>query len=448
MTTPTDTAPAVLSTRRKIPFVNLALYALIALGCAVRIYEVIAHNPLNHLWSDPLRHWAHAREPLTPSPMALFDPPVFQIWLSVQQKITMGLIELIAVSVGALSLIGPWFWYRFLRETISSRTLALVGLAILALLPTWIGIYSYFMTETLFLPALGASLWISMRARRKKTFPSFMGMVAMWIFCGLTRPVAIPAAALFATVIWFGHPQKLRSALWSIALLVVTLAPFSWRNHYYYGIWAPHGNGWINKIYASSGARIIELHFVKNGARWEYGFGSPSIDTRPLAPLSDWTSQRTGTVHVNVDFNEGTRDWEKAYEASALHGSALWRFHLENFIFLFFGDSWPDNNPAYFMGHAANLSRWLWAPLTLVLLVGTIVWWRAAVSRPLVPLTIAIWLFFQCWLLVVPNEGRYRKPLEGLLVVYALVLLDAKRSSRSDGEANSPSNPEPPAPAV
>jgi 4-amino-4-deoxy-L-arabinose transferase-like glycosyltransferase len=460
MTTPTDTAPAAVSTRRKIPFLNLALYALIAFGCALRIFNVIDLNipalglkttlsPLDHLWSDPLRHWAHAREPLTPSPMALFDPPVYQIWLSVLQKITMGLPELVEAFVAALSIIGPWCWYRFLRETITSRTLALTGLALLALLPSWIGIYSYFMTETLFLPALGASLWLSMRARRKKTLPSFMGMVGMWIFCGLTRPVAIPAAALFATVVWFGHPQKLRTAMWSIALIAVTLAPFSWRNYYYYGIWAPHGNGWINKIYATSGARIIELHFEKQGARWVYGFGSPSIDSRPFEPFSDWTSKRSGTVMVNIDFMNKEKDWEKAYEASTLHGAALWQLRVENWAYLFFGNSWPDNNPEYFMGRLANLSRWIWAPLALVLLIATIIWWRTALSRPLIPLTIAIWLFFQGWMLVVPNEGRYRKPLEGLLVVYALILLDAKRSSRSVVESKvTPDNPEPVSPAA
>jgi len=353
---------------------------------------------------------------------------------------------LVSLYVGALSIIAPWCWYRFLRETLSSRTLALAGWASLAILPSWIGIYSYFMTETLFLPALGASLWLSMRARRKKTLPSFLGTVAMWMFCGLTRPVAIPAAALFATIVWFGHPQKIRAAAWSLALIIATLAPISIRNYYYYGIWAPHGNGWINKIYASSGARVIELHFVKNGARWEYGFGSPSIDSRPFEPLSDWTSKRTGTVHVNVDFTHGSKDWKKAYDASALHGIALWSLHWENIVYLFFGNSWPDNNADYFMGRLANLSRWIWAPLGLLLLVASVIWWRNALSRPLVPLTIAIWLFFQGWMLVVPNEGRYRKPLEGLFVVYALVLLDAKRSSRFVAKEND--TPAPPLPAA
>lgn len=442
MTTPADITPVAATARRKINYVQLALYALIALGCAWRLYEVFAHNPLNHRFSDPQRHWEHASIPLVPAPMALFDPPGYQTWLSIVERFTMEIPILVSLYIGALSVITPWCWYRFLRESLASRTIALAGWAFLALLPSWIGIYSYFMTETLFLPTLGAGLWLSMRAKRKKDFPSFMAMVAMWLFCGLTRPVGIPAAAAFATIVWFGHPQKLRTAAWSIALLVATLGPISYRNYHYYGTWAPHGNGWINKIYAASGARVIELHFTKTGARWEYGFGSPSIDSRPFAPFSDWTSKRKGTVHANVDFTRAEADWQKAYDASALQGAERWNLHWENIIYLFFGNSWPDNNTDYLMGRLSNLSRWLWAPLAAVLFVLTLLWWRTALRRPLVPMTIAIWLFFQGWMLVVPNEGRYRKPLEGLLVVYALVLLDAKLSARANAK-ESPTSTEP-----
>jgi 4-amino-4-deoxy-L-arabinose transferase-like glycosyltransferase len=440
MTPSFDSLSAPKSRFRAIPPADAVLYALIALGCALRIYNVVVHNPLDHLWSDPLRHWNHAREPLVPSPMALFDPPVYQTWLSVLQRVTMGIPGLVAIFIAALSVITPWCWYRFLRETLSSRTLALAGWALLALLPTWIGIYSYFMMETLFLPALGTSLWLTMRAKRKMTTSSFVLMVATWTFCGLTRPIAIPLAAVAAAFAWFGHPQKLRAAAWSTLLIVVALAPISFRNHFYYESWAPHGNIWINKIYMASGAQTIELHLEKQGAHWDYGFGSPSVGSRPFAPLSEWTSQRTGTVHVNVDFRNGTRDWEKAYEATSLHGGALWRMRAESWIYLFFGNSWPDNNPEYFMGRLANLSRWLWAPLTLAVALFALPYWRQLLQRPLLPLVIAAWLFCQGWMLVVPGEGRYRKPYEGLLIAQALLLLDLRRRNDSGSIKTTPGN--------
>jgi 4-amino-4-deoxy-L-arabinose transferase-like glycosyltransferase len=439
MPSPLDPLSAPKSRFRAIQPVDAVLYAFIAFGCVLRIYNVIAHNPIDHLWSDPLRHWAHAREPLTPSPMALFDQPVFQMWLSLVQKFTMGLGPLIAVYASALSIITPWCWYRFLRETLTSKTLALAGWAALALLPTWIGIYSYFMSETLFLPTLGVSLWMTMRAKRRQTLESFLTMVACWTFCGLTRGIGIPLAGVAALWVWLWHPCKLRTALWSALMITVVLAPLSYRNYYYVKLWAPQGNGWLNKIYAESGAREIQIHLNRDGAVWLYGFGSPSIDTHPLAPFSNWTSQRTGVVDVTVDLNNGEKDWKASYEKTAKHGAERWRLHFENLVFLFFGNSWPDNNPEYFMGWLANLSRWIWAPAFILILALAV--WRAkdVCSRPLLPLVIATGLFFQGWLLLVPNEGRYRKPYEGLLIAQLLVLADLSAASR---RAKNPATPE------
>ena len=426
MTSSLTPSPSPTPWFRTIRPVDAVLYALIVLGCGLRIYNVIAHNPIDHLWSDPLRHWAHAKEPLTPSPMALFDQPVFQIWLSIVEKYTMGLGPLIAVYAAVLSIVTPWCWYRFLRETLSSKTLALAGWSALALLPTWIGIYSYFMTETLFLPALGLSLWMTMRAKRRQTLQSFMTMVACWTFCGLTRGIGIPLAAVAALWVWLGHPQKLRTTLWSVVLIVAVLAPVSVRNYYYVKLWEPQGNGWLNKIYAESGAREIQIHLTRDGAVWLYGFGSPSIDSRPLAPFSDWTSKRAGLVEVQVDFNNGQKDWKTAYEKTAKHGLERWRLHLENIVFLFFGNSWPDNNPNYTIGAAANLSRWIWAPLLLLTACVFFRRFRENLREPLLPLLIAVWLFFQAWMLLVPNEGRYRKPFEGMLVAEVLLLVDLR----------------------
>lgn len=412
------------------------LYVIIALGCCWRCYDVWVHNPMDHIWSDPQRHWDHAKDPLMASPMVVFDPPVYQIWLSVVQKFTLGIPELIAIYASLLSVVTPWCWYRFLREYLSSRTLALVGWALFTILPSWFGIYSYFMTETLFLPLLGVSLWMTVRATRKRTTSAFMVMVGFWTLTGLTRGIAIPLAGVSALLVWLYHPQKLRSALWSAVMVTAVLAPLAYRNHHLFYLWAPHGNGWLNKIYAESGAREIKLHLFRNGAQWEYGFGSPSIDARPFEPLSDWTSQRAGTVDVTVDFTQGTKDWKTALDASAKHGIERWHLHVENLIYLFFANSWPDNNPDYLTGRLANLSRWLWAPAFLLMVVASAIHWREVLARPYLPLLIAVWLFFQGWMLLVPNEGRYRKPLEGLLIVQMLVLIDSKRrrSAAAGGE--------------
>ncbi len=437
---PTDTLPLTKPRFCTLTTVQLALYALILVGCALRVYNAIEHNPMDHIFSDPQRHWDHAKEPLTPSPMAIFDQPVFQIWLSGVQKFTLGIPALIAAYTVALSLLTPWCWYRFLRETLSSKTLALVGWAALALLPTWIGIYSYFMTETLFLPALGLSLWMTMRAKRRACLKTFLLMVIAWTFCGLTRGIGLPLAGVAGLWVWLWHPQKLRTALWSAALLIAVLTPLAIRNYTFVKLWAPHGNGWLNKIYVESGARVIQLHLCRDGAVWLYEFGSPSIDSQPLTPFSDWTSLRSGTVEVFVDFNHGAADWKEAHAKTAKHGAERWRLHVENIVFLLFGNSWPDNNEDYFIGRLANQSRWLWAPFLLVVLTLCLLRAKEIGSRPLLPLVLATGLFFQGWLLLVPNEGRYRKPFEGLLLAQALVLADLSRTRRQ-AKTTAPSEP-------
>ncbi|MFT3782900.1 MAG: hypothetical protein QM790_12905 [Nibricoccus sp.] len=419
-------------------------YALIAVGAALRIFNVIAHNPMDHLWSDPQRHWDHASQPTVPSPMALFDPPVYQTFLSVVQRFTMGIPALVAAVVSVLSLLGPWCWYRFLREMLTSKTAALAGWAAFSLLPTWIGIYSYFMTETLLIPMIGLSLWMTLRAKRRLTLQTFLAMVVVWLFTGLTRGVTIPMAGIACALVWIFHPQKFKTAAYSVSILAVVLVPLAIRNHSFIYLWAPHGNGWLTRIYAESGKREILLHFQRNGARWEYGFTSPMMDEHPFdftndwndsllgkwrdCPSflrSDWKSSRTGTVHVSVDFTHGSKDWEESLKQNAVSGSARWKLRAENIVYLLNGNSWPDNNREYFMGWLANLSRWLWIPLSLVVVSVSLVKWRLSIQKPLLPLLITTWFFFQAWMLVSVNEGRYRKPIEGLLVAQALVLIDA-----------------------
>lgn len=441
MPSPTATAPSPELQPRKFAPVQLLLYALIALGCALRIYNVIVHNPVDHLWSDPQRHWDHASQPLVPSPMALFDPPAYQTWLSILQRVTMGIPGLVAAFVAALSIITPWCWYRFLRETLTSRTLALTGWATLALLPTWIGIYSYFMTETLLLPLIGLSLWMTRRAQRRPTLATFLAMVTLWLITGLTRGVTIPLAGVACALVWFQHPQKLRTALYSILILATTLTPLAIRNHHFLYLWAPHGNGWLTRIYAESGKREILLHLQREGARWEYGFTSPMMDERLFAPLSEWKSSRTGTVNVSVDLKHGSQDWAASLKQNAQTNERRWQLRAENIAYLFQGNSWPDNNREYFMGRLANLSRWLWFPLFLVITVLSAWQWRACLEKPLLPLLIATWFFFQAWLLVSVNEGRYRKPVEGLLIAQACILAEAYCRNKRKGDSTPAADP-------
>ncbi|HEX5127089.1 MAG TPA: hypothetical protein VFW00_10150 [Rhodocyclaceae bacterium] len=405
------------------------LYLLIIIGCGVRFYQVWLHNPASpdHLFSDPQRHWEYASKPLEPSPMALFDPPFFQLWLSVLQKWTMGLLPLIAIYAGLLSIATPWLWYRFIREATSSRVIALTGWAAFVWLPTWISIYSYFMTETLLLPLMGASLWMTLHADRKRTVASFVGMVALWLVTGLVRAIGLPLGALATLLVWLRHPYKLRSAAWSTVVLVLLMAPLSYRNDHFNHLWTPWGNPWLTKIYAESGKKEVVIHLTLDGAGWEYGFTTPAMEQHPLLPLSNWTSSREGTVDATVDMSHGEDDWRKEYERTAVHGWERLKMRAENVINIMVGSSWPDDNTDYFWSRMSVAFRWPWAPWLLLAVVMGIRNWRDTRERPLLPLLIVAWFFLQASSLVATNEGRYRKPLEGLLVAQMFIMWDQSR---------------------
>ncbi len=417
------------------------LYCAIGAAMAVRFHEAYVHNPMSHMWSDPARHWNFGTQTLHAEPWLVVDPPLFQMWLSLVQKITLGLPEMVAVYAGALSSFTPWLWYRFLHESVRRRGLALLGWALLAWLPSWIGIYSYFMTETLFLALLGASLWQTMRARRQRTVGSLAGMVVLWTLAGLTRGIAAPLAAVCGLWVWLRHPKKVRSAVCAVVILAGMLVPFAYRNHDFLGLWSPLGTGWPNQIYAESGNRDVHMNVQRDESHWRYEFLSPSQVQKPLEPVSDWAPSRVGVVEFSVDLRHGNADWAAAYQATAAHGMRRLRLRWENMILVLFGQSWPDNNPEYPMHVVVQTMRWIWAPLLLAVTLCAVLYRRIVWQRPLVPMLIATWFVFQAVSLLAVNEGRYRKPLEGLLVAEILILLDLALMPGGSGEpAPQPAN--------
>jgi hypothetical protein len=403
------------------------LYLAIAAGSLLRVREAFVHNPMDQLFSDPLRHWTFAHETLSTQPWALIDPPFFQMWLSLVQKWSLGVPLLVAVYAGLLSAATPWLWYGFLRESLRSRTLALLGWALLAWLPSWIAIFRYFMTETLFLPLMGASLWETMRADRKRTAQAFSWMVILWTLTGLTRGIALPFAGLSGLWVWLRQSNKLRNMGLAILIGLSMTVPIAVRNHHFLNLWSPFGTGWPNQIYAASGAHDIHLHLVREGDTAYYEFGSPSMYAKQLAPLSDWEPRRSGVVNVTADLRKGAEDWQAAYDSNAAHGWRAVRLRWENLVLVMLGESWPDNNRDNPIALAAWSMRWVWAPLAALLMIGVAVRRRAAFSRPLVPALIGAWFLFQGVSLLAINEGRYRKPLEGLLISQLLLLFDGAR---------------------
>jgi glycosyltransferase involved in cell wall biosynthesis len=413
---------------------RILFYLLIAGGVTLRLIAPFIHNPIDGLWSDPGRWWEYASSGTSTYPLSLVDPVFFQAWLSFVAKFTLDLPILTALYAGALSVFTPWVWYRFFREILPSKDIAMAGWAILMWLPSWIGIYSYFMTETLLLPLLGLSLWQSFRALRKKDTGSFLWAVFLWILTALTRSIGVPIGIGIMLFVWLNTERKLQAALFSTGLVVLVLAVLGFRSFERSGAITPLGQPWLNQAYVESGKEILEVRYY-SGAQpvYNYGFKSPSMDTPIFAPFSDWRSARKGKAIVAVQLNDLANSWEQQIDRITADPPDRWHLRTENLIFLFFGQSWPDNNPHYLIEAIANLMRWIWAPAFLVA-IGILVKAGLRKHEYATPVLAALllWFLFQGLLLFAVNEGRYRKPAEGLIIAALLIGVSYRRSASED----------------
>ncbi len=413
--------------RKQSTAIKYCLYLLIGSSYVVRIWQVYSYNPMQNLWSDPLRHWAHASQTLNGGPMVFFDPVGYQIWLSFIQKMSNGDSLLIVFYVSLLSCLTPWLWYRALCEIVRSRLLCLSGWALLSWSPSWIVIFSYFMTETLFLPLLGLSLWATFRANRKQTLRAFNVATFCWSIAILTRPIAAPMACVALFISWLKHPNKIKSMISGLIIVGIFFIPVGYRNYHSIGLWSPLGNGWMNMIYVASGKKEIRINLQRNGARWMYVFQCPSIGTKPFAPFSDWSSKRDGIVIVNADFANHEKDWQDSLKNNRIEDNS-W-IHLENLAYLFFGPSWPDSDSAQLMARAGIIERWIWLPLLMVLFVFYVINGKKTLQNPIQFSLLTIWLIFQGLLPLAVNEGRYRKPAEGIIILEFIMLFEKRRLS-------------------
>ncbi len=411
----------------RLNIVYALLYLTILFGIFLRISYISDYNPIDHIWSDPQRHWEQGSEPLRNNPMTLTDPILYQLYISIIAKLTFKDPLLVAFYTILLSLFTPWIWYRYLRELFDNKLLATAGWAVFSILPSWIAIFAYFMQETLLLPLLGLALWASWRCKRKQTTGTFVLMVFLWILTGLTRGIAIPLAAVICTWLWFAQSQKFTKAGLSLLLLVFIMGPLTYRAYQQMYIFAPHGDSHLVGLYARSGKKEIHIHYKRGESGWSYAYRSPSTGTRPFAPFSNWQSSRQGIVRANIDVTKGTEDWKNVFEQNPLTFSKYLWLAKENMIFLFFGSSWPDNNMARTL-EANNVHlRWIWAPLLVILVFSIFLLRKKMQNQWLLPSVLLAWILVQGLVPLAVNEGRYRKPGEGLMIAQAFALLAITR---------------------
>ncbi len=422
---------------------SISCYVIIILTIVLRAFYIVEHNPIENIFSDPERHWVQGVDTLRFDPMSMTDTILYQLFIGALAKLTLKEPVLIAFYTILLSCLTPWIWYRFLRELLDKKEVALVGWVLISIIPSWISIYAYFMQETLLLPLLGLALWATWRCRRKLTPKSFLIMIIFWILAGLTRSVVIPMAAVACTWVWLEQQDKITKAFYSAVVLVLVLGPLTYRSYQIVHIFAPHGMGNMNMVYSKSGMRAIEVQYEREGARWGYIFQSPAAEARPFEPLSQWQSSRHGKAIIHVDLDKGSEDWETAFAKYPLTVGNYFKQTYENAILLFFTESWPDSNRNWLLGEINYQTRWLWAPLTVAIVFASIFYRRRLENNMLLPAIIAAWFFVQVFLPIAVNEGRYRMPFCGLIIVQGLLLTGAQRRDSAKRNVDATSNEEP-----
>jgi len=127
-------------------------------------------------------------------------------------------------------------------------------------------------------------------------------------------------------------------------------------------------------------------------------------------------------VTISVDSAHGADDWKKAYAEHNV-GWSDWLVQLrENIVLFAFAPSFPDSEPSEWDGWVNFYARWLWAPLVFVVLLCNV---RDFLRRrfEVIPVAVTLYTLFLALQNMVTFEGRYRKPLEPLLLLNVVWLV-------------------------
>ncbi len=421
------------------------LAVLIVIGSCMRVFVCIQHNPLDYLWSDPLRHWMNGIRFPRGGYLGASDPIGYQAYVFLLRKLTADNKLLVGLASSILSVLMPWTYYRAARNFGLRKIPALWVWALITWTPSLLAIYHYIMMETLLLLVEGAALWMTARYLRKAGTQAFLVSVALWTLACLTKPTVLPLAGV--CLLWSGWKKRpsFRDIAAATALMLVLLLPQAVRSKMALGFIAPFGNPWLTKIQHRSGVKTVYVdsythhpeypHFPAD-SHYQMSFSSPSCYIRPLWPLSDWTIRRAlgnSELTVAIDSAYGARDWENAY--AALHvGRAEWLAQWrENIVLFFFAPSWPESAVGGWDGRLEYEARWMWAPLIVLILACNL---REFMNRrfDLVPVAVTLFTLFLALQNVATAEGRYRKPLEPLLLLDLVWVMAGQSKARESND--------------
>jgi hypothetical protein len=416
------------------------LYILIFFGLIMRFFYPFFSNPYDHLYSDPYRHYdAIQGENFGHTLFSILDPPLPQLLLKAAFTIFGNTILGGAAYYGLLCAIMPWCWYRWGRLIFPSKTTALLFMAIITYLPSWIGIYSLFMDEPVLLPLLGTALWLSWRAKNKATAGA---LILATIFWALTMCVKLNSVfELIIVMPWliYFYIQKNGRGIKTIctslaAVCILAIAYLSYPAWVYHGLgftWLfPPGTGALNRgWYNSDGVSYTTQIFYKGKLVETIGtFGSNGTCSEPFAPFSKWSTWRSGVYNYQIICNQPislTLPYQKLPWQNNLRNAT------EETLHLFFSQSWPDCRDDDPFQLAQSYMRWLWAFLTLGIIILTI---RKRQQKNILVIlclgTLLLYIISNCSMI----DGRYRKPWEGIAIAAFIYLCAMPRIKKLEIE--------------
>ena len=419
-------------------YYKLSIALIIAASC-FRVFLCFVHNPMDFLVSDMLRHWNNGGAFPRGGYGGAADPIVYQIYIFALRKVTAENRLLVALASSILSVLMPWTYYRAARDFGVQKAQALWAWALIAWTPSLSVIYRFIMMETVLLLVEGIAVWMTARYLRKGGTWPFLWFVFFWTAACLTKPTVVPLAGVCFLWVWWKRKTPLLQLAMGAVLALVMLVPQGFRSKAELGFVAPFGNPWLTRIQLRSGVRTMHfsfdapsggpVHLNPEVRHIEFEFGSPSAYIRPLEPLSHWVMRRaigntSATVAINAD--HGDRDWKAAYDRFGRDTDewlAEWR---ENIVLFLFAPSWPESGIWLWDGYIEYLCRWMWAPLILIVFVLD---GREFANRRFDLIPVATILFTLALGLqnVVITEGRYRKPVEPMLLLNLVWVLSRKK---------------------
>lgn len=411
---------------RLIPL-EKALKVLFITALCGRFVFPFYFSPLEHVFSDPARHWYNGlRFFAGPLFMNGVDAKFYQLLIWVVSKLSQMRPGVITLYAGLLCAVMPLVWYKAARELMPRRP-ALIASLIIAVHPSLLLIYCYFMTETVALVLLGLGVWLTLRTRRKGTLGAFTLAVLVWVLAVHTRTALLPAAVL-STLFMFAFISRRKLALCITALLLyATTLPAMIYSYNVIHVFSPFMLTAPTKLYHYAGTRSYHFYIRDEG---NYGWSSPTLDSRPLQPFSDYGTYRESNGAYSFAFSkvDGYAPWEEELaKLEAQYGTRQMLQDIrDNFVFYTFGHSWPDSGKVneYRIWMWNYHLRWTWPPLILAVLI------LFPFMRLRQEAAYVIGLAFTVTLLMYVQqtgvmEGRYRKPFEPLFILAVPLLWQA-----------------------